>query len=245
MAEESLAIDAILDLAQSAGPLPAAPDDRATQGAGGGCRIAVAYDEAFHFYYEDNLRRLEQLGATLVRFSPIRDGAVPDADGLLLGGGYPELHARALAENDAMRASVRAFARGGHPIYAECGGLMYLARAIRTLDGAAHPMVGVVDGQAVMRTSLQAFGYVEVETQRETPLGPAGVRFRGHQFRYSEFVGAATPDAYSLRTRRGDRAAPEGYGGGSVLASYVHAHWASNPRAANGFVDACRRRRAR
>jgi cobyrinic acid a,c-diamide synthase len=241
-AEESLAIDSIVDLARSAGPLPAAAEDDEAHLAldrSSACRIGIAHDDAFHFYYDDNLRRLEQLGATLVRFSPMNDAGIPEVDGLFFGGGYPEVHARALARNDSMRESVRVFARRGRPIYAECGGLMYLARAIRTLDGVAHPMVGLVDGEAVMRPAMQALGYVEVETQRETPLGPAGLRFRGHQFRYSEFVGAAPPSAYALRTRRSDAAAREGYGGGNVLGTYVHAHWASNPDAARGFVDAC------
>jgi cobyrinic acid a,c-diamide synthase len=244
VAGEWLAVDSIVALARSAGPL-AAPvhDDTAHAASAGECRIGVAFDEAFHFYYDDNLRRLEALGASLVRFSPIRDSVLPDVDGLLLGGGYPELYATALARNETMRASIRAFARGGSPVYAECGGLMYLARALRTSDGAAHPMVGLVEGEAVMRDRMQALGYVEVETQRETPLGPAGLCFRGHQFRYSEIVGAPPPHGYALRAKPGGAPLREGFGAGNVLASYVHAHWASNPLAASGFVDACRRRR--
>jgi cobyrinic acid a,c-diamide synthase len=247
VAGEWLAIDAIIEAARTAGSLanpprePREPRDDSPAGSRTSCRIAVAHDEAFHFYYEDNLRRLEALGASLVRFSPIRDAALPDADGLLLGGGYPEVHARALADNESMRASVRAFAGRGRPIYAECGGLMYLAQAIRTLDGALHPMVGLVEGEAVMRDSIQALGYVEVETKRETPLGPAGLRFRGHQFRYSELAHAGPPSAYTVRARWGGAVTREGFGHGGVLASYVHAHWASCPLAARGFVDACTR----
>jgi cobyrinic acid a,c-diamide synthase len=245
IAEACLSIDALLDLARSAGPLPS-PEPCAVADApfAERCRIAVARDEALHFYYEDNLRRLEELGATLVAFSPLRDTAVPDADGLILGGGYPELHARALAANASMRASILAFARNGAPVYAECGGLMLLAQAIRTRDGEAHPMVGLVAGEAVVRDTLQAIGYVDVATRRDTVVGPAGTRFRGHQFRHSELVGGAEGAAYSVTGRRGDASASEGYGDGNVLASYVHAHWASNPSVPRAFVAACVEHRA-
>jgi cobyrinic acid a,c-diamide synthase len=116
---------------------------------------------------------------------------------------------------------------------------MYLTRAIRTLDGAVHPMVGLLDGEAVMKPKLQALGYVEVETQCPTLLGAAGLRFRGHQFRYSELVGEREPAAYSVRTRRSGNAVREGWTAHNVLASYVHAHWASNELAARGFVESC------
>src|SRR5207302_295870 len=174
--------------------------------------------------YDDNLARLGALGAELVPFSPIADAALPDVDGVYLGGGYPEAHAAALAANAPMRASLRAFAERGGPVYAECGGLMYLADAVRTTDGATHAMVGLVAGTAIMHDKLQALGYVEVETQRRTILGGAGLRMRGHQFRYSTLEGGAG-DAYSVRKRRGGATALEGYGGGygagNVLGSYV------------------------
>ncbi len=232
--------EALLTIARTAPPLevpPAvAPSSRERR-----CRIALARDAAFHFYYEDNLRRLESLGAELVPFSPIADAELPpDVGGVYLGGGYPELHAEALSANGSLRLSLRAFAGRGGPIYAECGGLMYLARAIRTLDGRAHEMVGLVPGVAAMERKLQALGYVEVETTARTPLGEQGLRFRGHQFRYSTLEGAQVDGlAYRVRRRRGGSTAPEGYGQGNVLASYVHAHWASNPMAAEGFVSAC------
>ncbi|HZS41347.1 MAG TPA: cobyrinate a,c-diamide synthase [Polyangia bacterium] len=225
-------------LAQSAPALDVpAPGER--ERAPRRCRVALADDAAFHFYYDDNLRRLEALGAELVRFSPIADARLPPADGVYLGGGYPEAHAAALAANRSMRESLRAFAASGAPVYAECGGLMYLSRAIRTLDGREHEMVGLVPGVAVMSDRLQALGYVEVETQRRTILGGAGLRLRGHQFRYSTLEGADGGGAYSVRRRRGGATHVEGYGGENVLASYVHAHWASNPLCAEGFVASC------
>ncbi|MGK3989555.1 cobyrinate a,c-diamide synthase [Sorangium sp. So ce136] len=268
-AEAWIGLDALLAIARTAPDLPevaapaavatAAAAPAATTAAAGEARagtqrprarLGVAFDEAFHFYYADNLRRLEAAGAELVRFSPIRDARLPDVDGLYLGGGYPEAHAERLAENAALRAEIRAFAERGGPIYAECGGLMYLTEAIRTLDGRAHPMVGLVPAEAVMCEKLQALGYVEVETQARTILGGAGLRFRGHQFRYSELRPARLPEApappepaplpiehaYSVRRRRGGQVAREGYRAQSVLASYVHAHWASNPLVPEGLV---------
>ncbi len=138
--------------------------------------------------------------------------------------------------------------RSGRPIYAECGGLMYLTRAIRTRDGRSHAMVGLFPCEAVMADRLEALGYVEVELEADTPLGPAGTRFRGHQFRYSRLTepDGAIALAYSVRRRRGQEAFREGYrAGDNVLASYVHAHWASNPRVAEAFVASCAAARAR
>jgi len=246
-AAEWLDLDRIVELARSAPPVRARTEPAAAPAAAARCRIGIAFDEAFHFYYDDNLRRLEELGAELVRFSPIRDRALPDVDGLYLGGGYPEAHAAELAANNALREDLAAFARAGGAVYAECGGLMYLCASIRTLAGDAHPMAGLVPAEVVMRDRLQAIGYVEVETQAATPLGPAGVRFRGHQFRYSELeLRGEVEHVYRLRRRRGDDAVAEGYRIGNTVASYVHAHWASNPLAAQCFVDACAsRRRAR
>ncbi|XXX77597.1 cobyrinate a,c-diamide synthase [Sorangium sp. So ce134] len=289
-AEAWIGLDALLEIARAAPALPAASGAEAAKAGAAAAagaeprraRIGVAFDEAFHFYYADNLRRLEAAGAELVRFSPISDARLPDVDALYLGGGYPEAHAERLTENAALRAEIRAFAGRGGPIYAECGGLMYLTEAIRTLDGRAHPMVGLVPAEAVMCEKLQALGYVEVETQARTILGGAGLRFRGHQFRYSELrpVTPATPaspepapaapapaapahpsppataaqaplpieHAYSVRRRRGGQVAREGYQAQGVLASYVHAHWASNPLVPEGLVASAaahRKERAR
>ena len=240
-AAETIGLDAVLALARSAPPLPeVAPEVIAP--AATRVRLGLAHDAAFHFYYDDNLRRLEALGAELVRFSPIADAALPAVDGLYFGGGYPEVHAAALAANRSLRADVARFAAAGGPIYAECGGLMYLARAIRNLDGGVHEMVGLLPAEAVMHAKLRALGYVEVETQAPTLLGGAGLRFRGHQFRYSDLVldaDASVEQVYSVRRRRSGEVVREGYARGSLLASYVHAHWASNPQIAAGLVAAC------
>ena len=233
-------LDAIMALARTAPVLHEVLQNEYLFDGGTRCRIGVAFDEAFHFYYEDNLRRLESHGAELVRFSPIHDSRLPDVDGLYIGGGYPEVHAGVLSENRAMRQAIAEFADNGRPIYGECGGLMYLSRGIRTADGALHAMVGLIPGEAEMRDRLQALGYVEVETQAATMFGQAGLRFRGHQFRYSDFRLHADVDCvYTVRRRRGGEVFREGYRIGNTLASYVHIHWASNPLVAQGFVDAC------
>lgn len=245
MAAEWFDLDAIIEIARSA---PAFGGDilsaagLAARPEPPRCTIGVAFDEAFHFYYEYNLARLEALGARLVRFSPAHDRELPAADGLYFGGGYPEAAAPALSGNGAMLAAVRNFAESGRPIYAECGGLMYLSRAIRTLDGSSFPMAGLLDAEAVMRDRLQALGYAEVETSAPSILGPAGTRWRGHQFRYSTLEPAppASVDRiFTVNSRWGGAPVSEGYRSGGVVASYVHAHWASNPAVARNFVDAC------
>ncbi len=248
LAGEWFDLDAIVAIARSAPPLNIGAEIAKGPGetAASRCRIGVALDDAFHFYYEDNLKRLEALGAEIVNFSPMRDAELPELDGLYFGGGYPEALAGKLSENRAMIAAVRAFAADGGPVYAECGGLMYLTRAIRTLEGERFPMAGLIATDAVMHDRLQALGYAEVETVAPSILGAAGLRFRGHQFRYSTLA----PDpvgverVYAVRPRWGNEFA-EGYCAGNLLATYVHAHWASNPSAAAGLVEACARYRVR
>jgi cobyrinic acid a,c-diamide synthase len=205
-------------------------------------RIGVAHDAAFCFYYRDNLALLRGAGAELVYWSPLTDSALPVVDGLYLGGGYPELHASALAANKAILNSVRVFAAEGRPIYAECGGLMYLAEALEDLDGATHPMVGLLPATVRMRPRRLSLSYTEVTFQAASPLGPSGTVARGHEFHFSSLdpVPATVPRAYRLRRRRGDER-DEGYQIGNALLSYVHLHFASNPHMAASFVEACHR----
>jgi cobyrinic acid a,c-diamide synthase len=204
------------------------------------CRIGLAVDQAFHFYYDENLRLLEAAGAELVEFSPVSAAHLPDVDGLYLGGGYPEIHAHDLASNRSLRREIFAFCSAGRPVYAECGGLMYLCESIRTLDGSRYPMIGWFEGEAVMNGRLQALGYVDALTQFDTILGPSGQTFRGHQFRYSILEWKNEPDSgYGVRRRRDGQLSQEGYSKGNVLGSYVHAHWSSAPSMADSLVKAC------
>jgi cobyrinic acid a,c-diamide synthase len=247
LATEWLDLDAIISVARAAPELEF--DNLPTRRvAGSRCKIGIAWDDAFHFYYEDNLRRLETLGAELVKFSPSRDSKLPELGGLYFGGGYPEVRARELSANRAMIEAILEFAKSSRPIYAECGGLMYLCEAIRTLDGDTWKMAGLIPGVAVMSPRLQALGYAEVETRAPSILGPSGTKFRGHQFRYSSLdangAAAALPHLYRVRPKWGAEF-EEGYFRDNLVASYVHAHWASNPAVAEAFVDACAHARAR
>jgi cobyrinic acid a,c-diamide synthase len=240
LASEWFDVDAILDVARAA-PALSRVETASESPPASRVRIGLAFDDAFHFYYEDNLRRLESLGAEIVRFAPTRDRNLPAVDGLYFGGGYPEAVADRLAANVPMLDAIRSFAAAGGPIYGECGGLMYLSRGIRTLDRRFFATVGLIPGEAVMRDRLQALGYVEVVTTAPSILGPADLRFRGHQFRYSNLEMSArdVENIYTVRPRWGHEPFAEGYRVNNLVASYVHAHWASNPRVAENFVRAC------
>jgi cobyrinic acid a,c-diamide synthase len=215
--------------------------------------IAVARDAAFCFYYPDNMDLLREAGAEIRTFSPLA-GEVPPVDsaGLYLGGGYPELFAAQLASHKAVLESVRTAASRGMPIYAECGGMMFLSRSIETSDGVRHPMAGILPFGTRMLKRRKALGYTEVELLRPCLLGKAGLRLRGHEFHYSEIApgegeGRESSDKhddperiYLLHRRKLEEARREGYLQGSVLASYIHLHWGSAPEAAESFVQYCR-----
>lgn len=202
-------------------------------------RLGVARDKAFCFYYEDNLEALRRAGAEIVEFSPLADTCLrTDLDGLYFGGGYPELYAKQLAENRQMLASIKRAADAGLPIYAECGGLMYLAREILTKDGAAFPMASVLPLRVQMTDRLVNFGYTEVCFASECVLGPAGTKARGHSFHCSTIIDA-TPDiehVYQTRHCLTGRDGTEGLRVNNVLASYIHLHFLSCAGMAEAFV---------
>lgn len=235
-AAATLDVDALLAAARSAPPLPGGPDPLPAPVVRGRAVVAVARDAAFDFYYEDNLDLLRDLGAELRFFSPLADARLPEGAGALyLGGGYPELHAARLAANGAMRAAVREFAAGGRPVYAECGGLMYLGEALVDAAGARHLMAGVVPGASVMRPR-PTLGYREVVALRDSPVARAGDAVRGHEFHYSVREAEAGAAAY----RRADGGGTEGVVAGprgNVLASYLHLHFATEPRMAQRLVS--------
>lgn len=203
-------------------------------------RIGLAYDEAFHFYYPDNLEAIEHAGGQWVRFSPLRDCSLPpNICGLYFGGGYPEEHAATLAANTELLKSIRRFAAGDGLVYAECGGLMYLSRGIRTRDGRPHRMAGVLPCWVRMRERLQKLGYAAVTLTRDSLVGKRGGQLRGHEFRYSELEDRPDwPMAYAVQHHRAAALTREGFQRGSVLASYVHLHWASRPQVVRRFAQA-------
>lgn len=236
--ESSVDLDQLLAAAQAA-PALEAPPALAPSPGGPKARLGIARDEAFHFYYPDNLEALEQAGCELVPFSPLRDTALPpDLDGLYLGGGYPEEYASRLASNRAFLAALRAFAASGRVVYAECGGLMMLSQGIETLDGARHEMAGLLPAWTRMSPRIKSLGYVEISLTQDTPWGATGERLRGHEFHYSELLTAPEDweRAYSVRYRRSGAPVAEGFQSGSVLASYAHLHFASRPHAVARFV---------
>jgi cobyrinic acid a,c-diamide synthase len=203
-------------------------------------RIGVARDAAFQFYYEENLALLRRAGAELVWWSPLADAGVPDVDGLYLGGGYPELYAAALADNAGVRKAVRRFAEAGRPVYAECGGLMFLAESLEDLEGRVHPMAGVLPAPVRMRPHGVTLGYAEVTLAADCPLGAAGGVARGQEFHASTLgrVPPAVSRVYQVRAPGGGERA-EGYLMGRTLMSYLHLHFASSPGLATAFVEAC------
>jgi cobyrinic acid a,c-diamide synthase len=208
-------------------------------------RIGVARDRAFSFYYEDNLDLLRECGAEIVPFSPISDCRLPDRlDALYFGGGYPELHAGPLSRNEEMLSQVRNFAASGKYVYAECGGMLYLAKALHTLEQAVYPMAGVLPLNIRMTEKLVDFGYVTVEFTKDCLLGPKGTSLRGHSFHYSRIHSSSQlPTSYAIRFSLSGKQQEEGFTCGNVLASYVHLHFRANPTAAESFVTTVRKAR--
>lgn len=228
--ESALDLDQLLEFTRMGRPTPG---EVASVGPGPKVRIGLARDEAFCFYYPENLELLAEAGATLVEFSPLRDPLPPDLDGLYLGGGYPELHAPALAGNIEALEGVRRLAARGRPVYAECGGLMYLGRSI-AVDGATYPLCGVMPFQTRMCNRL-SIGYTEVRADSGLFTGAVA---RGHTFHYSEIAeDDGVPRSYRI-VRHGAETA-EGYTRDNVLASYVHLHFATSPDLASTFVARC------
>ncbi len=203
-------------------------------------RIAVARDRAFCFYYRENLEALESFGAMLVFFSPLEDKKLPDGiDGIYIGGGYPELYGQALQANVSMRKEIKAVAERGLPVLAECGGLMYLGRAVADKSGNRYSLCGVFPWTSRMLTKRKALGYREV-TVKPCPMLPKGGGVRGHEYHYSEISRppSAVKSVFSFKDRDGKKVR-EGYLYKNTLASYVHVHFASNPAFAEGFVRMC------
>ncbi len=202
-------------------------------------KLAVAYDKAFCFYYVDNLDLLREAGAEIVFFSPLSDHQVPaDSDALYIGGGYPELYAEALSGNSSMLASVNAWASSGKPVYAECGGLMYLSKGIHDFDDNFFRMAGVFPFKTQMRKGRSHLGYREIMLEKDCILGKKGDRLRGHEFHYSEIVDSALAlnRIYSVCDKFGQELPDEGYLFKNTLASYVHLHFAGNRPVAESFI---------
>lgn len=204
---------------------------QAIEGKGKGLVVAVAMDKAFNFYYQANLDLLTRSGVEIRYFSPLTDVQLPECDLLYIGGGYPELYAEQLAQNRSMLQSILAAHQANLPIYAECGGLMYLGSSLSDSEDNIYPMVGILSGQSVMTNKLNRFGYCNARADVDTLLCQSGNQLRGHEFHYSDFVTDMEPaftlrkvhDGEVLATWRG------GYQVGNTLAMYLHVHFAQSP----------------
>ena len=241
--EKNCGIEMLISLAASDRPAASGASNN-TYAENETFRLGVAHDEAFHFYYQDTFDQLEARGVEIVRFSPLRDDKLPDElDGLYIGGGYPEEHAETLAENNAMLESVRRFALyENRPVYAECGGLMYLSQGVKTVGGKAHRMAGLLPAWTAMREKYKSLGYAEARLEEDSLIGRKGSMIRGHRFHYSETEEVsggmgAWRAAYSTTGKNGGEACVDGFAHGNILASYVHAHLASNSEAMDIFVS--------
>ncbi len=205
------------------------------------CSIGVIRDEAFQFYYPENLEALERLGARLVFLSALRDSKLPEEiDGLYIGGGFPETHVKELVENKAFRESVRGFVEAGLPVYAECGGFMYLSEYI-LIDGISYPMVGVFPLTVVMSKKPQGHGYVVGEVVEVNPFYPVGSIIKGHEFHYSSVP--KWPEhkfSFALKLHKG-KGILEHFDGiiyKNTAAFYTHVHALGCKFWAEGFVGA-------
>ncbi|NOZ06655.1 MAG: hydrogenobyrinic acid a,c-diamide synthase (glutamine-hydrolyzing) [Chloroflexi bacterium] len=229
-------LDAVIALAHTAPPLAALPT--ASRAFTGAIRptIGVACDEAFTFYYPSNLEALANAGANLVNIDLLHDRTLPPVDGLYLGGGFPEMFMAELEANTAMRAAIRAGAEAGLPVYAECGGLMYLAQSIRWETRVAK-MAGVLPLHVEMTDRPQGHGYVRFTTLPGNPWFDAGQTIRGHEFHHSRVTPLATGRfAYQMNRGHGMDGHHDGLVQGRVLASYAHLHAVSVPSWAPRFV---------
>lgn len=207
-------------------PVPAAP-----------VPIAIARDEAFSFYYEDGLDILRDAGAELLPFSPLRDGTVPrGSKGIYIGGGFPELFAADLAANGGLLDDIRAHAGAGTPVYAECGGHMYLGQTLTDMEGTAHRMAGVTPVTSTVEDTRLTLGYRVARAKRDGPVFRAGETVRAHEFHLASSPALDSGACWELEE---PPVGPAGYADGATWSSYLHVHFGAVPGAAQRFVASC------
>jgi cobyrinic acid a,c-diamide synthase len=229
-------LDRLLAVAQWAPELELMPSDTPVEQVA--ATIGYLEGKAFSFYYPENLERLRAAGVQLVPIDPANASELPDVDGLYIGGGFPEVHAARLGANTEFTASVRARVDAGMPIYAECAGLMYLAREL-VVDGVTHTMAGVLDLVVEQRPTPQGHGYEVAVVDRDNPFFAAGTRLVGHEFHYSRLVSGSDREHSVLRVERGTGIGDsrDGITTGRVFASYLHLHAGATPEWADGFLS--------
>lgn len=231
---ETVDLDLLLEIGRKR-----APHVCLKEALSGKIKVAVARDEAFCFYYKDNLDLLEKLGCQLISFSPLHDKKLPEGvQGIILGGGYPELYAQTLSENIQMRKAVQEAVAGGMPCLAECGGFMYLHEEMEAEDGRAYPMAGVIEGKTMRTPKLVRFGYIKVHPRKEGGLLEAGETLKGHEFHYWDSTDNGT-DCQAVKPD-GKRSFECIHMKGSLFAGFPHVYYYSNPAFARRFVQRCR-----
>ena len=243
-ATETLNLDAIEQIARSSSQLPGVRigfSGHAPERSGKKIKIGIAYDPAFCFYYPDNLELLQKNGGELILFSPMSNPSLPEVDLLYLGGGYPELYAEALERNVQMREMIRTFAERGGPIYAECGGLMYLTKRLEDFGGREYDMAGVFPAKTVCRSDTMTLGYREVTVTEDCVLGEEGTRVRGHEFHHSTLVPQGELRYVgSTKDAQGRERGEDGLIHANVLALYTHLHFLPHPAIARNLVQTAR-----
>lgn len=208
-------------------------------------KVGVIQDTAFQFYYAENLKALEDEGAELVQINALQDKKLPDLDGLYIGGGFPETSARELAANESFRLSIKEAADNGLPIYAECGGLIYLGESI-VLEGIDYPLSGVFPVRFGMSTKPQAHGYSIFSTDKTNSFYDRGTTVKGHEFRYStieEWRGREQDLVLQMERGQGFSGGRDGLCYNNVLALYTHVHAGGTPEWARGIVKICRKQK--
>lgn len=227
-------------IAQAAGPSPEGAhlfDHKQVNGSG----LTIGYfkDSAFTFYYPENLRALRESGAELLPISSISDNELPDVDLLYIGGGFPETHLVKLANNRPLMTGIRQAAESGLPVYAECGGLIYLSDAIAA-DGKEMPMAGVLPVKVELFEKPQGHGYCDLEVDTPNAFYQAGARIRGHEFHYTAVAEGSCPSAFEVKRGVGCFGKRDGLTVGNVLASYTHVHALGTPEWISGMIRAAR-----
>ncbi|MEG0712945.1 MAG: cobyrinate a,c-diamide synthase, partial [Niameybacter sp.] len=239
-AAKSIDFEGLVQLAESSEPLEVKdiPELNGYKKPQDKVRIGIAQDKAFSFYYADNIEVLEELGAELIPFSPLEDKTLPvGIQGIILGGGYPEVYAKALSENETMKVAIKMALEAGMPCIAECGGFMYLQESIKLLDGKKYPMVGYLEGKAFMTEKLMRFGYLTLTSEEDTMLTAKGQVVKAHEFHYSDSThnGNACVGSKPYKDKKWSCMVAKEH----LFAGYPHIHFYNNISLATNFIEKC------
>lgn len=246
--ETYIDLDALIKISSS--PSPSTPPRHAFASLTNqysGLKMALAVDDAFHFYYEDNLDLIRALGVEIIPFSPLSSNALPDCDLIYIGGGFPENFAADLANNNDIKAALHQAHQNEIPIYAECGGLMYLGDYFIDFDGKKHDMVGILEGYSQMTQGLKRFGYCQGEGKANTLLGQKGIILKGHEFHHSDFF-TQLPSKFTMQKVQSGKVIRQWEGGyqlKNTLATYLHIHFYQNPEHLYQWLMCAKLRKAR